>query len=350
MDKTQAQFILHSFRPDGADAADADFTEALQLATEDRELGEWLADERAADAAFAKALCEVEIPDQLRMHILSVMRGEKPTDPAMEEEMDGLLRNALAHVEPPVGLRDQILAAMHVQQNLSEDVGVEDRPKNVTAMNSDTQTPPAYPGRVWFRVASLAAAVVLGGFLALQIDLGKEAQPPLVTQDSQVILQEGTQGGAQRTFDGTVRVSSHDVQQVAGRILNSKFDLDVKHPEKNQVNSWLAANELPAPARLPVGLQGMKIMGCKKIQLPNGTNAALLCFIKSTGGMVHLVVINNEFIKDDHLPSMGEITQKDCYNCPKSGWNTIRWRDRENTFVLFAKKEASSDQGVIQYF
>ena len=53
MDKEQAKFILQSFRPDGADAADTDFAEALQLAVEDRELGEWLADERATDAAFA---------------------------------------------------------------------------------------------------------------------------------------------------------------------------------------------------------------------------------------------------------------------------------------------------------
>ena len=96
MDKEQAQFILQSFRPDGADASDPSFAEALQLAAADRELGEWLADERSADAAFAAALCEVEIPEELRQHILAVMRGEKPADPEIEAAMDDLLRDALA--------------------------------------------------------------------------------------------------------------------------------------------------------------------------------------------------------------------------------------------------------------
>ena len=56
MDKEQARFILRSFRPDGADARDPDFTEALELAMEDRELGDWLANERAFDTAFSQAL------------------------------------------------------------------------------------------------------------------------------------------------------------------------------------------------------------------------------------------------------------------------------------------------------
>ena len=50
MDKEQARFILRSFRPDGADVNDQDFAEALALATANRELGEWLAAERAFDA------------------------------------------------------------------------------------------------------------------------------------------------------------------------------------------------------------------------------------------------------------------------------------------------------------
>jgi len=56
MDKEQAKFILRSFRPDGSDVNDKDFSEALALAMEDRELGEWLAAERAFDASLADAL------------------------------------------------------------------------------------------------------------------------------------------------------------------------------------------------------------------------------------------------------------------------------------------------------
>jgi len=343
MDKKQAQFILHSFRPDGADAADADFAEALQLAVEDRDLGEWLADERAADAEFAAALCEVEIPDELRMHILSVMRGEKPTDPALEAEMDDLLSDALAHVEPPSGLRDQILAAMQVEQSQREsqpDQLAEALPDNVSEM------PPAHPAsgsneksttsssNRWLRRFSLAAAIALGVIFAFQIELGSK----------------NTQSGAQPKNKVSTRISSHDVQQVAGQMLNSKFALDVVNPAKKEVNTWLVSHELPAPARLPDGLRGLKVMGCKKIQLSGGMTASLLCFTKDSGGMVHLVIIKNKYINDVNLPSMNEMTKGDCYHCPKTNWNVIRWRDRENTYVLLGKKTANDNEDLIQYF
>lgn len=321
MDKKQAQFILHSFRPDGADAADADFADALQLAVEDRDLGEWLADERATDAAFASALCEVEIPDELRMHILAVMRGEKPTDPVQEAEMDAVLSEALSHVDPPEGLRDQILAAMHVQQSQAASVRPVE-PENVTDIESQRQSTPS-----WFRMASVAAAVVLGVFLALQIDLGSSPEST-----------------------ASAKIGAMDVQRKAALMLNTKFALDVMNPPKTEVNTWLVNHELPAPSRLPEGLNGMKIMGCKKIQLAGDISASLLCFTKDSGGMVHLVIINNDYIKDAHLPSMGEIQKEDCYNCPKTGWDIAKWRDRENTFLLFAKKEDPSQNGVIQYF
>jgi len=59
MDKEEARFILRCFRPDGADAENPDFAEALAWAAKDRELGEWLARERARDADFASALSSV---------------------------------------------------------------------------------------------------------------------------------------------------------------------------------------------------------------------------------------------------------------------------------------------------
>ena len=69
MDREQAKFILRSFRPDGADVADRDFAEALKLSTEDRELGDWLAKERAFDSVFAEAMAGIDIPKSLRQEI-----------------------------------------------------------------------------------------------------------------------------------------------------------------------------------------------------------------------------------------------------------------------------------------
>ena len=77
MDKEQARFVLRSFRPDGADGSDRDFAEALALATADRELGEWLAAERAFDAEFARALASIELPENLRDEILQGLAASR---------------------------------------------------------------------------------------------------------------------------------------------------------------------------------------------------------------------------------------------------------------------------------
>ena len=115
MDKERAKFILQSYRPDGADAQDSDFTEALQLAIEDRDLGEWLADERADDAIFAEALSIIDIPDGLRNEILAVLQHDQSS--GLENELDGVFFGAVTSVQLPIDLRDKILSAMEEYSN-----------------------------------------------------------------------------------------------------------------------------------------------------------------------------------------------------------------------------------------
>ena len=117
MDKEQARFILRSFRPDGADGNDQDFAEALALAIEDRELGEWLAHERALDAAFASALNSVELPENLRQDIIGCLAGERNGFPQAKDAQDALWIGAIASIQAPPNLRDEILTAM------SQDLG-----------------------------------------------------------------------------------------------------------------------------------------------------------------------------------------------------------------------------------
>ena len=76
MDKERARFVLSCFRPDGADAGDPDFAEALRMAAGDRELGEWLARERAQDAAFAQAL-----ESEVGLEFLCAEDADTPREP-----------------------------------------------------------------------------------------------------------------------------------------------------------------------------------------------------------------------------------------------------------------------------
>ena len=315
MDKEKAQFILTSFRANGRDSADTDFQEALKLAVENRELGEWLADERAEDAKFAAALNEIEIPDDLRLNLLALMNGDAVEDPQLHQEMDQMLSSALADVQPPVGLRDQILAAMEVE---TKEVVAQETPAEVITG--------VFNRKKWINVAAVAAAVALGVFFAFQVNSVDEQQAPL---------------------------ASYEVQQSAGQLLNTSFSLDMKNDNSTYLSSWLKEQDLPSPANvgdLPPGLQKLPSMGCKKIDLPGEEQASLICYLTEAKKSLHLIVVRNDVVNDKDLPTLENVNAKNCYHCPLTDWNAVRWRDKENTYILMSKSGASQKEDLVQYF
>jgi hypothetical protein len=70
MKTTDAKFLLRALRPDGRDAGDPLFTEALAQARQDPVLAAWLAREQATDAAIAAQLAALAPPAGLRDAIL----------------------------------------------------------------------------------------------------------------------------------------------------------------------------------------------------------------------------------------------------------------------------------------
>ena len=117
MDLTQAKLILSSFRPNGSDLNDPAFAEALTLAAKDKDLGQWLAHERAQDMAFADSLAEFPIPENLRESLFEVLAAsyEAPG----YDQFDNDFAGALADLQPPANLRGDILAAMQVEQKVT---------------------------------------------------------------------------------------------------------------------------------------------------------------------------------------------------------------------------------------
>lgn len=71
MDNEEAKFILKAYRASGADAGDARFSEALEQAKRDPELGRWLEREQALDKAVAAKVRAVMPPAGLREAILA---------------------------------------------------------------------------------------------------------------------------------------------------------------------------------------------------------------------------------------------------------------------------------------
>jgi hypothetical protein len=71
MTRDEAKDILQAYRPNGGDAGDAFFTEALEMTRTDAELGRWFSRLQAFDRAIALQLAAVEPPAGLKAAILA---------------------------------------------------------------------------------------------------------------------------------------------------------------------------------------------------------------------------------------------------------------------------------------
>ncbi len=78
MNNQEAKFILGAYRPDGSDANDAAFTEALAQVDRDPELRQWLERQRAFDTAVAGRLHDIAPPADLKQAILAGGRASRP--------------------------------------------------------------------------------------------------------------------------------------------------------------------------------------------------------------------------------------------------------------------------------
>ncbi len=82
MNNAEAKFILRAYRPDGQDAADPQFAEALAQARLDPELARWFAEQTTLDRAIGAQLQSVRVPADLKASILAgrkVIPMPKPT-------------------------------------------------------------------------------------------------------------------------------------------------------------------------------------------------------------------------------------------------------------------------------
>lgn len=78
MNNQEAKFILGTYRPDGRDAGDPMFTEALAHAERDPELRTWLEQQRKFDTSVAAKLKDIAPPAELRAAIFAGVRASRP--------------------------------------------------------------------------------------------------------------------------------------------------------------------------------------------------------------------------------------------------------------------------------
>ncbi|MEI6655257.1 MAG: hypothetical protein WCP45_10845 [Verrucomicrobiota bacterium] len=283
MDKEQARFVLRSFRPDGSDCSDPEFAEALKLAHQDLELGQWLASERTFDAAFAAALAEVKLPVELCKNILAGLAIERGDLPQAADAMDSSMIGALASIQPPPALRAELLAAMARS--------ARPRPS------------------LWRRVAMpLAAAAGIG----LALFITRRTEPLLRVAQNRSVPVEFVEAGFIRAYE------------------SPQFRLDEKLDDHDALINRLKERKLPCPCCLPRGLNQAKGLGCRELVI-DGKSGSLICFNSPENGIINLVIFRREDV-------LGDLPQRQSPAFAQCGdWAVARWGDDERVFVLLGK-------------
>ncbi|WP_411827269.1 hypothetical protein [Luteolibacter sp. AS25] len=288
MDKERAKFVLQSFRPDGADSEDADFAEALKLATSDRELGEWLMRERAFDAEFAEAMARVELPHGLLENVLLAMAQDNGLSLKVDKQTEGEMIGAVASIQVPDGLRERILESM-------ERSAVVVKPKFGWV-------------KLWVPVA--AAAGIAFGFFMIE----KAPEETVVSAGDQKVSIDAVQAGFVRAFESPI------------------FSLDEKNPEMDDLMSYLRSIGLPCgEGYLPKGLTGVNGVGCRELII-DGKRGSLICFDEKEG-TVHFVVFRKEDVA-------GDLPDKTHPRIVQDGnWAKAAWEEDGYAFCLMGMRE-----------
>ncbi len=306
MDKEEARFILRCFRPDGADAGNPDFAEALAWAAKDRDLGEWLAKERSKDADFADALNAVTIPPALREEILAGLALERGDLSPRPDSFDCSLIGAMASILPPAGLRSEILAAME-----------------------RTAAPRRAARWTWMWGAPVAAAAGIG-VAFLVSTTGSFGPPAGEIVVNAPVEQEPAPAAPQN--GGAIPISISKVESgFIDTLEDPGFTLDLRNPDHHALFEHLKSAKLPCPNTcLPRGLKEVPGLGCRELRI-DGKRGALVCF-KQEEDVVHLVAFKRCDVKCK-LPKKGKP------HIGKHGkWSVARWADDEWVFVLMGEK------------
>ncbi len=303
MDKEHARFILRSFRADGADAADPEFANALQLAMQDRDLGEWLANERSNDAAFSAALHEIPLPETLRNEILDALAWQRGDLSHAEAPEDQSWTLALEKVTPPADLRANILAAMQ----------------------ACVRSAPA-PTPIWkkYGIPAAAAAAVA---LALTIPSAFFKPDATFVTVAPGFSDQDANGPAPLPVE-IVRAGFIDIYQ------SPDFTLESGRGSHQEIMSRLQERGLPCPSCIPPGLREIEGIGCREIII-DGRRGAVVCYKRDEDGYVHLVIFRAEDIQDA-LPY-----RREALFAQHGEWAAAAWRNNENAFFLLGHTDVN---------
>jgi len=322
MDREQARFILQSFRPDGGDAKAPDFGEALGVAAEDRELGDWLAGERAQDAVYASALAELSVPPALRANILerhgfechrARPESEGPSGETAEVvEMDAPCAEAAAEVSPPAGRRKERLRVLKVETRADPEVVDQSADWENTGRKG------------WWKTTMVAASLVLGAFAAFELTSPSNSPG--------------------RASQGDIALSKLEHRAIKEVAHPGTFLLRSAHLPDHE--AWLTRNQAPALdlSEIPEGILAGKAVGSRLFMMGQ-TKISLLC-LEVEDQSVHLAVLRSEDLQSEDLEKLKN-GSSECWQCPATKVAVAAWQGREQVYLLLGKMEEENLEALL---
>ncbi len=263
MTREEAQIILQSYRPDDQDAADPVFAEAMELLAQDADLQAWFEQEKAFDRA-------------MQQHVGSI--------------------------QPPAGLKDQILAGMRAT------AAADPREDNIVDFQTQAEgsTPRKSIFSQWIPMAAAAAVLIAIG-----------ASLPTFLGDNETNIDRG------------------DVPQLIAYLsdnYSSGISLDRKSRDVGELQAFLARQNVAVAREIPPGLIEMSPIGCKAIQFEDAL-IGMMCF-KEGSVVYHLFTTNLEGLADI-LPNVTIEEMPVYYADGKNAYKV--WTDNENVNILSRK-------------
>jgi hypothetical protein len=120
---------------------------------------------------------------------------------------------------------------------------------------------------------------------------------------------------------------------VVSSLAKNESHFDAESHNAGELVAWLRANHAPTAERLPKDLGRLASIGCKTFS-SNGTPISVICFKRTDGGLIHLVIMNAS-ASDRALNRKPELVQQ-------NQWATATWREGE--MICMLALEGSLDQ------
>jgi hypothetical protein len=120
---------------------------------------------------------------------------------------------------------------------------------------------------------------------------------------------------------------------VISSLVRHKSKFSAQSRSGHELVAWLRANHAPVAHALPRELEKLEGLGCKTFSW-NGIPISVICFVRTDGGLIHLVMMNAS-ASDRALNRKPELVQQ-------GHWATATWR--EGNLIYMLALEGSQDE------